>query len=297
MTRVRALAWILSCLLSCAAPATAAEWHEAYRDGVNALAQGEPLRAVTLLEYAASQRPQPGRNIVTYGTNVEARYYPYLRLAQAYIQVRDLAGARSAIRRSEKWAAEPVTERRHLAAQVEELAARLAPPASIPTPSADPAPVPRGWPETTTTESAPSTLAALPQEVRRPDADMAHPGHPESPGAASAPPAPQPRVATPSPARPSPGATEQPAAAAPAPAAKEPALTSSSIDIVSQPPGATVYLDDELIGTTDPEWGRLIKSGIASGRHRIRLALPGYHDLTEDVELREGSTRDFRRRL
>jgi serine/threonine protein kinase len=58
-----------------------------------------------------------------------------------------------------------------------------------------------------------------------------------------------------------------------------------------------VYLDDELIGTTDPEWGRLVRSGIASGRHRVRLSLSGYRDLTEDLELGEGSTRDFRRRL
>ena len=101
-----AIAWMLSGLLGWAASAAAAEWHEAYRDGVNALTQGQPMRAVTLLEYAASQRPQPGRNVVTYGTNVEAQYYPYLRLAQAYLQVRDLAGARSAINRSAKWAGE-----------------------------------------------------------------------------------------------------------------------------------------------------------------------------------------------
>src|SRR5688500_483234 len=88
-------------------PAAAAEWHEAYRDGVNALAQGQPMRAVALLEFAASQRPRPGRNILTYGTNVEARYYPYLRLGEAYLQVNDLAGARSAVARSEKWAVEP----------------------------------------------------------------------------------------------------------------------------------------------------------------------------------------------
>ena len=69
--------------------------------------------------------------------HVEARYYPYLRLAQAYLQVHDLAGARSALSRSEKWGVEPVEERRELAARVDELAARLAPPPTAP-PSAAP---------------------------------------------------------------------------------------------------------------------------------------------------------------
>ena len=66
--------------------------------------------------------------------------------------------------------------------------------------------------------------------------------------------------------------TRQPLPAEEAPgrgADAEPAPSSCSLDIVSQPPGAAVYLDDELIGTTDPEWGRLVRSGIASGRHRI----------------------------
>src|SRR5205814_8197524 len=104
------------------------EWHEAYRDGVKALAQGQPSRAVGLLEYAVSQRARPGRNVVTYGTNVEREYFPYLRLLQAYVQLHDLAGARSALKRSETWGIEPAEERRRLAVQVEDLAARLATP-------------------------------------------------------------------------------------------------------------------------------------------------------------------------
>jgi protein kinase-like protein/PEGA domain-containing protein len=288
MTRPRAFAWMLSALLGWAAPAAAAEWHEAYRDGVNALAQGEPMRAVTLLEYAASQRPQPGRNVVTYGTNVEARYYPYLRLAEAYLQVRDLAGARSAINRSAKWAAEPAEERRRLAAQVEELAARLAPPAAVPSPPPAAAP----------TEPLPATAPPAAIETPRAEAEGAHAGHPgEGALAVASPPtsrdAPEARAAPPSSARQPPPAGEAPGRAAEA----EPAPTSCSLEIVSQPPGTAVYLDDELIGTTDPEWGRLVRSGIASGRHRVRLSLSGYRDLTEDLELGEGSTRDFRRRL
>ena len=151
-------AWppLLLLLLLRADPAAAVEWHEAYRDGVAALAQGQPLRAVTLLEFAAGQRPQPGRNVVTYGTNVEPRYYPYLRLAEAYLQVRDLAGARSAIERSTRWAREPAEERRKLAAQVEELAARLAPPATAPPATAPSASVAAGVPPAPAPAATPS---------------------------------------------------------------------------------------------------------------------------------------------
>src|SRR6266849_6531729 len=114
MARPGALPFLLVLLALVAILARAEEWHEAYRNGVNALTRGQGERAVELLERAAAQRPQPGRNVVTYGTNVEQRYYPYLRLAEAYLQVRDLAGARSAINRSAKWATEPAEERRRL---------------------------------------------------------------------------------------------------------------------------------------------------------------------------------------
>jgi hypothetical protein len=287
MRRARAFPWLLCSLLWWAAPAAAAEWHEAYRDGVNALAQGQPMRAVTLLEFAAGQRPQPGRNVVTYGTNVEARYYPYLRLAEAYLQVRDLAGARSALARSAKWAIEPAEERRRLAAQVEELAARLAPPAVLPSPAAAAAP-----------EPPPATAAPAAVETPRAEGEGTHAGHPgegafvlPSPPAARA--TPEPRATPPSSARQPPPVEEAPGPAA----GPEPALTSCSLDIVSQPPGATVYLDDELVGTTDPEWGRLVRSGIGSGRHRVRLSLAGYREVVEEVELSDGASRDFRRRL
>jgi hypothetical protein len=272
------IAGALLALVAAAGPATAAEWHEAYRDGVNALAQGQAMRAVTLLEYAAGQRPRPGRNVVTYGTNVEPRYYPYLRLAEAYLQVNDLAGARSAISRSEKWAVEPVEERRKLAARVDELAARLAPPPTVP-PSAAAA----------TPEPAPPTTLPAPIVAAPEPSPPARAEEPPAPAVAAARPTPPPR---PTPAPRAPDATEAPGT--PLPTAE---LSSCSLDVVSQPPGASVYLDDELIGTTDPEWGRLVRSGIDPGRHRVRLSLTGYRDLIEEVELDGGSARDFRRRL
>ena len=289
----------LLALLAGAGAAPAAEWHEAYRDGVNALAQGQAMRAVTLLEYAASQRPRPGRNVVTYGTNVEPRYYPYLRLAEAYLQVHDLAGARSAMGRSEKWAVEPVEERRKLAARVDELAARLAPPPIAP-PSAAPAP------SAALPERSPAVTPPAAVEASQGAADPAQSAHPDDRAitvpmlpAVHATPTPRP---TPSAFRPSAPPASPRAVVVPEPApvraAPEPTQASScSLDIVSQPPGASVYLDDELVGTTDPEWGRLVRSGIEPGRHRVRLALAGYRDVIEEVEMGAGGARDFRRRL
>jgi protein kinase-like protein/PEGA domain-containing protein len=275
--------WLVLPLTLLAVTLLAQEWHEAYRDGVRALSAGQTQRAVSLLEYAVSQRPQPGRNVITYGTNVEPRYYPYLRLAEAYLRLNDVAGARSALARSERWGNEPAAERTRLAAQVEEAAARAAPATPTPAPPVAATPLP-----------PPPTTVAAPERV------------PE------APPAPAPAIPTPTagtpPAR-GPRAAEPPRSTAPRPSPpagvpehpshppSAPAEQTCSLEIVSQPPGAAVYLDDELIGTTDPEWGRLLKSGVPPGRHRLRLSKAGYVDVVEELELGAGALGDFRRRL
>jgi protein kinase-like protein/PEGA domain-containing protein len=251
------------------AVAWAQEWHEAYRDGVKALGQGQPARAIPLLEAAAAQRPQPGNNVITYGTNVIARYHPYLRLAEAHLALRDLAAARAALRRSETFAREPADERRRIAAQVDELAARLSPPAaaSLAPPVTTAAP-----PVESAPLPAPTTAAAAP-----------------TPGRA-APEAPPPARGTAAPA-------VAPAIVVPRPTAETPAVATSILEIVSQPPGASVYLDDELIGVTDREWGRLVRSAVAPGRHRLRLTLAGHDDLAEDIALEAGVRAEVRRRL
>jgi hypothetical protein len=253
----------------------AQEWHESYREGLKALSQGQPLRAVSLLEQAAGKRPQPGRNVITYGTNVEQRYYPYLHLAEAYLQLRDLPGALSALKRSEKWNAEPADERRRLAARAEELAARLASPAPAATPTAPLAASREGPPETIPTPATGANPAPIPTAAE---------------------PAPVPKASAESSQRPAPppGRGQVP----PPPAARDvQAPARSLLEIVSQPAGASVYLDDELIGATDPEWGRLIRTGIPAGRHRIRLALPGHRDLVEEIDVGAEGRTDFRRRL
>ena len=268
----RRTALVLLVAASAAGVARAQEWHESYRDGVKALAQGQPARAVALLEAAAAQRPQPGRNVITYGTNVVERYYPYLRLAEAHLALRDVGAARAALRRSETFAREPAEDRRRLAAQADELAARLAPPAPAPAiASAAPAP------PVTTPAEPPAAVAPPPTTapIEAPAVSPAPRTGAERATASRPPSAPPPLAATPVP-------TGAPAAA---------------LEVVTQPAGASVYLDDELIGVTDAEWGRLVRTGVAAGRHRVRLALAGHRDLVEDVDLASSTRTEFRRRL
>jgi hypothetical protein len=275
MPRAGAARFALPVLLLSALPAHAQDWHEAYRDGVAALARGQAARAVELLERAAALRPEPGRNVVTYGTNVEARYYPYLRLAEAHLLQRNLEGARAALKRSEAWGREPADQRAQLAARVEAAAPR--PPAPPPTAPA----------------VAPSTVAPPPPAEPPPTTAAAPPSPVDPPTAA-------PSVAPSTAPRATPRAPAPSAAATPAPPAaprEVAAGTRGSLEVVSQPPGAAVYLDDELVGTTDPEWGRLVKSDVPAGRHRVRLSLAGHEDVAEDVDVAAGGATAFRRRL
>jgi len=68
-----------------------------------ALARGDHARAAEALQRAATLRPEPGRNVLTYGTNVEPRYFPYLRLAEARLALGQLDAAREALERSAAW--------------------------------------------------------------------------------------------------------------------------------------------------------------------------------------------------
>jgi hypothetical protein len=70
-----------------------------------------------------------------------------------------------------------------------------------------------------------------------------------------------------------------------------------TLEIISQPAGATVYIDDEPVGATDPQTGRLVKTGIASGRHRVRLTRAGYEDSMGDPNVAPGGAAVFRATL
>ena len=62
---------------------------------------------------------------------------------------------------------------------------------------------------------------------------------------------------------------------------------------MSQPGGASAYVDDELVGSTDPETGRLVKSGLRAGRHRVRMARAGDEDAVRDIDVPKDGSATF----
>jgi len=270
------VAAIALALLLAPAAARAQDWDESYRSGLTALARGDNARAAEALRRAIALRPEPGRNVPTYGTNVEPRYFPYLRLAEACLALGQLEAAREALERSASFGAlEPADERRRLLDRVEALAAqrRSPPPTTASAPAATPSapPVVAPAPATPAPVTVPPASATPPAEPSAPREGF-HPGHV---GEREPRPAAEPR------------ATARPSAATPSEAA------TGALEVVSQPPGAVTYVDDEPVGATDPQTGRLVKSGLAPGRHRVRVAHPGHEDAARDVEVVAGGTASF----
>ena len=268
-------------VLLVSAAARAQDWDEAYRTGVTALARGDNGRAAEAFRRAIALHPEPGRNIPTYGTNIEARYFPYLRLAEACLALEQLEAAREALERSASWGArEPADEREKLITRVHAALAQrrpaspspppaTAPPAAPPTaPPVVAAPTPTSTPEAA--PSAPASARATP--VPR---EPFHPGHVGD------------RETRPPP-EPSGGPVSV------APAADRPAGT---LEIISQPSGATTYIDDEPVGATDPQTGRLVKTGVAPGRHHVRLTRAGYEDSVQDLDVAPGGAAVLRATL
>jgi hypothetical protein len=261
-----AAAVALAVVALCSSRADAQQWHESYRAGVAALGRGDPERAVTALRRAIALRPEPGRNVQTYGTNIEPRYFPYLRLAEAHLAQGNLDGAREALRLSAVWGTrEPPAERDALVAKLEAASAARHPAPAPPTPES--------LAQAPSVTAAPAAGASLPAATPTPQAQ-----------------APDPVAGTrPDPPRPGerPAAAPQASATPPGPGA-EPAR--GTIEIVSQPPGASVYVDDELVGSSDPVGGRLVKTGIAPGRHRVRVAHAGHDEAVRELEVPAGGT-------
>jgi hypothetical protein len=150
-------------------PVAAQDWHDAYRAGLAALARGDHARAAEALQRAATLRPEPGRNVLTYGTNVEPRYFPYLRLAEARLALGQLDAARDALGRSASWGTrEPAEERQVLLGRLEAaVAGRRPPPPPAETPPAPatlatPTPAPAA--PATVEPPAPAPARAAPEE-------------------------------------------------------------------------------------------------------------------------------------
>jgi len=249
----RRASWLVVGLLLLAglAPPTlrAQEWHELYANGQKALRNGQSERAVDLLTRAIQRRPQPGVNVPTYGTNFEPRYFPYVLLAEAYLRLEAYDDALKTLETSARFAVEPAAERAALESRVRiALDAKRPPTKPIQVPAPAPPPTPPVAPLDST------------RRATEPARDTA------------VPPAPTTR---PSPSPPGP----------PARPAEPERRGSPALDLTSEPPGAQVFVDDVLVGRTDPETGRLRLTSLRPGRHRVRLSSEGRDDLVREIDL------------
>jgi len=250
------VAGLLALAVLTAGPAAAQQWHELYASGVAALRDGRNARAAELLERAIEARPRPGVRVPTYGTNFEPQYFPYLRLAEAYLHLDRPEDAARVLETSARFDVEPAGERAALVARTDELLEAKHPPPE-PTPEPTPTPIPEPTPPKPKVADPP---AAAPEPVPEPPAPTPTPTPTPSP----------PRSPTPRPE----AATRRP--------------PTSSLEITSDPPGALVVLDDEPVGRTDPETGRLRLRAVTPGRHRLRLELEGRGDFIREIEIGEG---------
>jgi WD40 repeat protein len=55
------------------------------------------------------------------------------------------------------------------------------------------------------------------------------------------------------------------------------------------PPGTQVFVDDQLLASTDPS-GQASISTLATGQHRLRLSVNGYRDYDQSVDVQTGKT-------
>ncbi len=132
---------VLGCLVP--APAMAQEWYELYANGERALRSNQPQRAADLLQRAIQRRPQPGLAVPTYGTNFEPRYFPYLRLAEAYLRTEAFEEALKILETSARFGVEPGAERTALEGRVRAaMDAKRPPPKPAPLPASTPPPDP-----------------------------------------------------------------------------------------------------------------------------------------------------------
>jgi len=77
----------------------------------------------------------------------------------------------------------------------------------------------------------------------------------------------------------------------PPPGAEVPPRDPPFLEVYTDPPGATVYLDDEPLGESDPDTGRLVRSRLRPGIKRIRISKAGYDEAAREVEVApEGKT-------
>jgi len=129
-----------------------------------------------------------------------------------------------------------------------------------------------------TPTSTPAVVPSVPASARSAPLVPREPSHPGHVGDRETRPPPEPSAGPPS----------------VAPAAE---AATGTLEVISQPPGATTYIDDEPVGATDPRTGRVVKTGVAPGRHHVRLTRAGYEDAVQDLDVAAGGAAVFRATL
>jgi hypothetical protein len=249
--------WLVAVLIALGSFAprslAAQEWYDFYADGQTALKNGQPARAVDLLRQAILRRPEPGKSVPTYGTNFEPRYFPYLRLAEAYLALEAWNDALKTLETSARFGIEPASDRAGLEARAraglkasEPAVAPITPQPPAPSPSPPPAPPPAS----VAAKDSTARVTGPPKDSMMARTDTV-------------------RIEVPPPRPPT-----------------EPVRRGSPVlDLTSEPPGAQVFVDDIPVGRTDPETGRLRLTALQPGRHRVRFSAAGRDDLVSEIVL------------
>lgn len=293
-TRLRSVAVFALALLLAPASALAQEWYDHYERGVAALKRRQPIVAAAAFQRAAQRQSTPGQNLVTYGTNRIAEYYPYVRLAEALAMAGDVELARRALERSEASGKEPAAMRAAVIRMLEEAQRAAAPTPPLTTSTPPPAAsTPRAEPPPSLATPAHQIAATTPTPAAAPA--LAAPTATTVPTSATT------RRADVSPGPSIPTAIRAAVAGAAiggsTPARSPEALASiapaarGAIEILTTPGNADVYLDDEFIGRSD-SGGRLVRRDVTAGRHEVRAAnVAGYAENRVTVDLAAGESK------
>jgi hypothetical protein len=295
-------------LLGLPPAALAQQWFDSYARGLRALREGRAEEAIEHLERATRRRAEPGESLLTYGTNRLDHYHPYLKLAEARLAVGQLDAARADLARSDRFGVAPEAERERVRASIEAVARKLAAAATPPTTPVTAPPLPPPTPPPT---ASPAPTSSPPPSLATPSPEPVSVGTlriDSEPGGAAVEIDGRARGRTPLTLKLPPGdhavtlrkrgTAEQgfvvhvAAGLTTTESRQLLALPRSSatpspaqVEILSEPGGAAAYLDDEYLGRTDPESGRLVRRDVALGGHRLRLALDGHQDVVQSISV------------